>query len=223
MTDGPAKPLTRERLRTPRVAAYAGIVFSVLMGATMALIQSSIPLGTPYDSSWLDDRGDRVRLAVALAPFAGIAFLWFMGVIRDRVGDREDKLFSTVFFGSGLLFLGGLFVWLSLIGALMASVDADPEAWRGSPAFVFGMSMVDVMGGVVTLRMAGVFMFSTGTIWKRTQAMPDWLVWITWAIAILLVIGGPSIRLLRLAFPAWVLVVSLFVLRVEDRFADEPG
>lgn len=223
MSGGEAQPLTRDQLRTPRVAAYAGILFAVLMGTSMGLIQQSIPLATPYDSGWLDDRASQVQLAIALVPFAGIAFLWFMGVVRDRIGAREDKLFSTIFVGSGLLFLGGLFVWVSLLGALLASAEADPGVWRDTGAFVFAMSMAKVLGGIVTLRMAGVFMFSIGTIWMRTHAMPRWLVWVTWALAVMLLIGGASVRLLRLVFPAWVFVVSLVILRVQGRHADEPA
>ena len=45
-----------------------------------------------------------------LAPFAGIMFLWFVAVIRDQVGEREDRFFATVFFGSGILFVALLFV-----------------------------------------------------------------------------------------------------------------
>jgi hypothetical protein len=43
-------------------------------------------------------------LALYLVPFAGIAFLWFIGVLRDRLGELEDRFFATVFFGSGLLY-----------------------------------------------------------------------------------------------------------------------
>jgi hypothetical protein len=35
--------------------------------------------------------------------------LWFIGVLRDRLGQLEDRFFATVFFGSGLLFLAMLF------------------------------------------------------------------------------------------------------------------
>lgn len=35
--------------------------------------------------------------------FAGIAFLWFMGVVRSHLGDLEDQLFSSALFRSGLL------------------------------------------------------------------------------------------------------------------------
>ena len=51
-----------------------------------------------------------IRLSLNLVPFAGIAFLWFIGVVRESLGDVEDRLFSTVFLGSGLLFLAMLFV-----------------------------------------------------------------------------------------------------------------
>ena len=81
--------------------------------------------------------------------------------------------------------------------------------------------MIKVTGSVVTLRMAGAFMFSSGTIWSRTKVMPRWLVWLTFLMALVLLLGGPSLRLLRLGFPIWVFVVSLFILRVKDQGADD--
>ena len=51
-----------------------------------------------------------VAIAVNLVPFAGIAFLWFIGVIRDRIGQHEDRFFATVLLGSGLIFVAMLFV-----------------------------------------------------------------------------------------------------------------
>ncbi len=57
------------------------------------------------------DAGNRrlIGWSLHLVPFAGIAFLWFIGVVREQLGDVEDRLFSTVFLGSGLLFLAMLF------------------------------------------------------------------------------------------------------------------
>ncbi|MCP3991114.1 MAG: hypothetical protein GY724_18720, partial [Actinomycetia bacterium] len=212
-----------ERLRTPRVAAYAGIIFALLTGTSMALVQLSIPFSEPYESDWLVERPVQVSLAVALVPFAGIAFLWFMGVIRDQLGALEDQFFSTLFLGSGLLFLGSLFVWAAVLGAVLASHEAAPATWAGSGGFIFAMSMVKVISGVVILRMGGVFMFSSGTIWLRTEAMPRWLVWFTYGISLILVIGGPSVRAFRLSFPIWVLVVSILVLQVQGQLAHEDG
>jgi hypothetical protein len=68
--------------------------------------------------------------------------------------------------------------------------------------------------------MAGVFMLSTGTIWMRSGVVPRWMVWVTYALAILQVFG-PGISLwMTLVFPFWVLVVSLHFLLAR---ADTPG
>ena len=137
------------------------------------------------------------------------------------MGELEDQLFSSVFFGSALLFLGTYFVWTTIIAAVLASANADPDAWSNTGAYIFGRTMIKVMGGVVMLRMAGVFMFSSSTIWLRTKIMPRWLVYISIGLALVLVIGG-GFRPLRLVFPAWVFVVSLNILRT-DRLVDDRG
>lgn len=87
------RPITNQRLRTPRSAALAGIIVSLLLGTIAVLIQLSIPPVPPYDADWLSQQADRVSLAVTLTPFAGIAFLWFIGVIRDQLGELEDQFF----------------------------------------------------------------------------------------------------------------------------------
>jgi hypothetical protein len=221
MLNESTRSLTHDRLRTPRSAALAGIAFSLLLGASGVLIQLSIPPVPPYDPDWLVKQADRVSLAATLIPFAGIAFLWFIGVIRDQLGEMEDQFFSTVFFGSGLLMLGGLFAWMTIILSVLASFTAAPDTYPSSDAYIFGRSMIKVMGGVVALRMAGVFMFSSGTIWLRTKIMPRWLIWLTYLMALVLLIGGASFRSLRLGFPLWVFVVSLFILRASAQRIDD--
>jgi len=91
------RPLTRHRMRSPRAVALVVIIFSLLLGTSVVLIQLSIPDVPPYDAYWLSEQASRVTVAVILIPFAGIAFLWFMGVIRDQLGEMEDQFFSSVF------------------------------------------------------------------------------------------------------------------------------
>ena len=81
------EPLARE-LRTPRAAAVAGIIFSVLMITALVLLRLSSPPRPGAGGDWLSDPGKRAAVAVALnlVPFAGIAFLWFIGVVRSRDG-----------------------------------------------------------------------------------------------------------------------------------------
>ena len=218
MTPDSSRPLTREQLRTPRSAALAGIVFAVLLATTMVLIQVSIPDDRVYDPAWLRDRSTEVSLAVGLVPFAAIAFLWFVGVIRDQLGEREDRFFSTIYLGSGLVFLGLLMVWSGLIGAALATVAADPS-WADTSSFTFAASLVKVLGSTAMLRMAGVFIFSAGTMWMRTGVMPRIVVWLSYCLALVMLVGGGSMRPLRLAFPLWVLAVSVFLL-LADRSPD---
>ena len=68
-----------------------------------------------------------MALALNLVPFAGIAFLWFIGVLRDRLGEREDRFFATVFLGSGLLFLAMLFISAAVAGGIIIAHTADPQ------------------------------------------------------------------------------------------------
>jgi hypothetical protein len=73
-------------------------------------------------------------------PFAGIAFLWFIGVLRDRLGEREDRFFATVFLGSGLLFPAMLFASATVAGGIIIAYAARPQGLLDSPTFTFARS-----------------------------------------------------------------------------------
>ena len=125
-----AEGLTDAGLRTPRAAAVAGVAFSLLTLTSFALLWSAIPVDPQASGEWLAANTTEVALALNLIPFAGIAFLWFIGVIRDRLGQREDRFFATVFLGSGLLFLAMLFVAAAVVGAMLVAFKDDPAAGR---------------------------------------------------------------------------------------------
>ena len=93
----PARSLTKASLKTPKAAAIAGIVFSVLLLVFFWLIRSAVPADPLGSGAWLATSGRRVAFGLNLVPVAGIAFLWFIGVIRDRLGQLEDQFFATVF------------------------------------------------------------------------------------------------------------------------------
>src|SRR5579883_2000756 len=90
-------------LAPPRAAAVAGVVFSLLMTVSLVIVRLAVPQSHGDPGAWLSDptRRMEVRFAAQLVPFAGIAFLWFIGVLRNRIGAREDQFFATVFLGSG--------------------------------------------------------------------------------------------------------------------------
>jgi hypothetical protein len=212
----PDRPLTREALKTPRAAAIAGIVFAVLFTISMVLTRLAIPaeLGAQDASAWLEANSRKVQLALSLVPFAGIAFLWFVGVVRDRLGAREDQFFSTVFFGSGLMFLAMIFASAALAGGILSSYagGVEPATLAGSGVYTFNRAVMFTLMNVYAVRMAGVFMISLGSLWLRTRAMPRLAVFLTYGLAVVMLVSISSSLWLILVFPAWVFGISVFIL-----------
>ncbi len=66
------------------------------------------------------------------------------------------------------------------------------------------------------IRMAAVFMISLGVIWTRTHVMPRLFVLLTFVLAVLLVSSNLTFWL-TLVFPAWIFVISVFILIVSLR------
>ena len=209
--------LTGRRLTTPRAAAVAGILFSLLLGTSYVLIRSSIPADPADSGAWLAEQANTVALALGLMPFAGIAFLWFMGVVRDRLGHLEDQFFSTVFYGSGLLFLAMTFVSAALAGGLLASYALEPEKLIESGVYSFGRAVMWRITNIYAIRMAGVFMISLGTIWLRTGLMPRRWAILTYALALVLLLTIGHSLWVTLIFPEWVLAVSVTFLILNRR------
>lgn len=216
---------TLKSLTTPRAAAVAGVAFALLFGANLILIRSSLPEGAQPGSQWLDAAGGKMKIAAILMPFAGISFLWFIGVVRDGLGRLEDRFFSTVFLGSGLLFLAMAFI-TSAIGAGLAAANnaLGHDVLGQSEVALFGQMVVLALAKTYGLRMAAVFMISLATIWLRTHLMPRWLVYLTYLLAVSLLIASDVSMWLTLGFPIWVLIVSLLLLAragVFDALRDE--
>jgi hypothetical protein len=216
----PELAATRQALRTPRAAAIAGIVFSVLLSVSLVLIRLAIP-SDPHDAgAWVFDpaHSDSVRAALYLVPFAGIAFLWFIGVVRDRMGALEDRFFATVFLGSGLLFVAMLFVAAALAGGLLASLTQAGSSSNLLTSGVWPLGRV-LTSTLVTymMKMAAVFMISTATIALRIAIMPRWLGLLGYAGALVLLVIAGSVAWVELLFPLWVLLVSLDILLASLR------
>ena len=198
------------------------MLFALLFGAALVLIRTALPAGGELGSQWVDGAGGRLRLAVVLMPFAGIAFLWFIGVVRDGLGTLEDRFFTTVFLGSGLLFLAMIFVSTAVGAGLLASKEFVGEGDARTEVAAFGQGLLVALTNTYALRMAAVFMMSLATIWLRTRLMPGWLVIVTYLVALCVLVASDISLWMTVAFPVWVLVVSLVML-VRSGVIDLPG
>ncbi|MEV4333682.1 hypothetical protein AB0K02_24610 [Streptomyces sp. NPDC049597] len=193
-----------ERLGTPRAAGIAGVVFALLMAAAIVLVRIALPQGAGGDDVAVD-AGQRsaVQTALALLPFAGIAFLWFMGALREQAGDDEDRFVSTVFLGSGLVFVATLFASAAAAGTVL------DESQQHTP---FGRHFAYTLLTTYAMRMAAVFIFTTSAIGRRLGVFPRPLVVLGYVTGLILLVAGADLPWCELVFPAWALIVGLYIL-----------
>ncbi|MGO9768270.1 MAG: hypothetical protein ACLPSW_01720 [Roseiarcus sp.] len=202
----------RPGLRAPRAAAIAGIVFSILLICSLWLLWRSVPAGPLEAGSWLKASSERVSIALNLMPFAGVAFFWFLGVLRDRLGEKEDQFFATVFLGSGLLFLAMMFVAASAMASIILAHSAAPDALLGSATFAFARAFTHDIMHIYAFKMAAVFMITTSTLAINTQLTARWIAFLGYASAAFLLVGSGYLDWVFFIFPAWVLLVSVNIL-----------
>jgi hypothetical protein len=208
------------QLKTPRAAALAGVVFALLFGTVIVLIRLRMPEGMKDSSAWLSSNHTGIATAAVLMPFAGISFLWFIGVVRDGFGGYEDRFFASVFLGSGLLFLAMMFVATSVAAGLVSTNAGVVDAAAHAEVIDLGKMVVLSTTKTYAVRMAAVFMISAATIWLRTGLMPRWLALLSYLVALAILVVSDLSMWVTMTFPIWVLVVSgLFLARagVIDR------
>lgn len=219
---GDSQPIV-ERAK-PESAAVAGIVYALCAGASLLII-NGFPLGLSEAGwrQWIEDAGNRQSLYVALmlAGVSAIAFLWFVAVIRRRLGDREDKFFATVFFGSSLVYVG---LWL-----VAASLVASPSALKSLTDQTLGWdSYLLIQGfgyGIVSIavpRVQAIFVASTSVIVLRTGALPRWLGFLGIALAVVMFILPILWTPIGFGLPAFVAVTSVAVFFTR-RLTEAPG
>lgn len=204
-------------------AAVAGIVYSVLSAVAVVLFRQFEPTLPDQELlSWFGDEGNRwwPILGLNLATISSVAFLWFVAVIRRRIGDREDRFLQTVFLGSAFAWV---FSWLAGAVSLAAIPLAHGfvGAWAPSPDAIrvtFGLAAGWLL--VVGPKMQAVLIFSASTVFVRTKAVPIWLAYVGYAMGLVLFFMPLIWRPIFLGFPIWVLIVSVTILFA--RRSDQP-
>ena len=208
--------------RTPRAAALAGIAFAGILATVVVLLHAALPVGGDQ-SRWITDpsRRGQVSLALQLIPYAGIAFLWFIGVIRSQLADREDKLFATVFLGSGLLFVAMLFAAAANVGALLSQYSVSASVPTDQVRLVGAVStaLLSTFG----TRMAAVFTLVVTNLGRRAGIVPRWLLVVGYVAAVALLFSPPRTLWAVLLFPLWVFLLSVQILVVSFRTGSSEG
>jgi hypothetical protein len=204
-------------LRTPASAGVAGLVFAALFVVSILLLYKQPAQGSTAAeiAAWYLDNHAR-KLAVVgiyLVPFAGIAFLWFIAVIRAHIGEREDRFFATVFICSGVLFVAMMFAAAAAGGSSIAAVKFQGAPPPGPDTFVFARGLAYTFLYIYAVRAAAVFIISVSTLGLRTGTLPRWLVFLGYAVAVVQLVSVSYYKGIVLIFPAWVAIASVELLR----------
>jgi hypothetical protein len=219
---------TPSRLRIPRAlrsieaAAIAGLLHSALsLVATGLLLSSPDPAdGDQAIAEWYLDDGNQRKmiLAVNLLTVSSIMFVWFVAVIRRRVGERENRFFGTVFFGSALLLTGAWLVAAVFWAApAIAGQAFDMVPTAGTVAMTQAGAIT--MSSIVATRLEAVFIISTTTVGRLSEALPRWLVLGGYAVGLTLLLMPVPNVLLTWVFPIWVAIVSVVLLFRRDEIS----
>jgi hypothetical protein len=195
------------QLRAPWAASIAGILFSVMFTAALVLVRSAS-----------DPSGQSTAFVIGglyLAPFAGIMFLWFVAVIRDQLGEREDRFFATVFFGSGLLFVALLFTTAAVVSTATTLVEFLGGAELSTEGQAILRALAYTLLFAMATRAAAVFMLATATIGIKSGVFPRWFALVGYLLGFVLLVAVSFWDWFILVLPGWVAVVSLFILRRE--------
>ncbi len=203
----------------PRIVAISGIIFSGLFIVSLVLIRLAAPADPADPGAWLANSSflQAVRVAIDLVPFTGIAFLWFMGVLRNRIGALEDRFFATVFLGSGLLFVATLFGFAAVGGGLLETFAGSGHLPAQSEVYAVGRRISYVLMNVLAIKMAGVFIFATSSIGVRTGFLPRRLAIAGFAVGLVLLLVITDFAWIALLFPLWVLTLSGYILVADSR------
>lgn len=204
--------LIRERLRTPHASAIAGIIFSLLFTASLLIFWVSTPANPLGPATAVINHLKVLSFSLNLLPFAGIGFLWFIAVVRDRLGEREDRFFATVFLGSGLLFIAMVFSAAATAGGIIMVLGSGSKNLIQGGAYVLARAEIHQTMHIYAMKMAAVFMISTSTISLQTRMFPRWMAFLGYALAIMLLLSVGTIEWIPLVFPLWVLLISLYIL-----------
>jgi hypothetical protein len=198
----------------PRVVAISGTIFAGLYIAGLVFARLAVPADPREPGAWLADPTLRswVRFALNVIPFTGIAFLWFMGVLRNRIGGLEDRFFATVFLGSGLLFVAMLFVAAAISKGLLDTFATEGSRPAGSETYAVGRAMGYALMNTYAVKMAAVFIIVTSAIGLRTAIFPRWMAFIGYALALVMLLTITDFAWIALVFPSWVLLLSGYIL-----------
>lgn len=204
----------RDRLTSFEVAAVAGVVCAVCWSISLRGLLGRPGLGASEDElrrHYADVGADATAVQLALMILGTVAYLWFVGVVRSRLGARESRLGGTVFLGASVLFTGLLLVGGAALAAPSILVElGGQQPDPGAASMVRALAAIIL--SVFAPRVATLVMFSVATLSRRAGALPRWLIVLTYVLGVVEFVNVTISTPILYVFPAWIALVSVVVL-----------
>lgn len=207
-------------------ASIAGLVFAVLSFTSVTLLARLPSASDPAEIAAFYGSDHERRLdftALTLAVFSAIAFLWFLAVVRRRVGDREDRFFATVFFGSGVVYVATMLVGSAVLAGPSLAIDRADGMAPDQPVYSLMVGIGYGLLLVVVPRIQAIFVITASTLVLRTGILSRWVAIVGYVIAALLLAVPLLTRPSGVGLPVWVGLMSLLLLLQKEGIGVDRG
>jgi hypothetical protein len=164
-------------------------------------------------AAWVTGNETEIITGTIVFGFGVVLFVWFLGALRVQLSEAEG--------GSGQLsavaFAGGLATGLMMMATYLpwAKAAFDNENMT-DPAVEAVVQMGDSFFGGVEL-FAIPLLVGTGIVARRTGALPKWLAWFSFALALILAIIPIGWAGVLLGLPLWTMITAIVLYRTGAR------
>jgi hypothetical protein len=210
----------RRRATPVEVAAVAGLVSGLGWIVSLRGLLASPGLGATQEeiAAYYTAPGAAGPTGVYLGVLvvSTLAFLWFVGVVRSRLGPSESPMVGTVFLGGSVVMAGLLLLGAAAVAAPAFLLDAGGQVPDPGAAQLARATGVAILVGF-TPRVATLIMFTSATLSRRAQALPRWMIVLTYLVGVVEFVNVTVAEPVLYVFPAWVALVSTVLLLRHDR------
>ncbi|MBD0841170.1 MULTISPECIES: hypothetical protein [unclassified Streptomyces] len=193
----------------------AGVASGVLMLVALLVIFAGGPDTEGRDGlretlAFYSDDGnlDRTEGMAVMLLLSALLFLWFLGALARLAGNRSHLVLAGGAVYAALLMIA------TLAGSIYAISANNTDSFQVGP----GTAMVALLlldmayaGFVAAMAAAAVLLFTVWRVAVTTRAVPAWLGWCAFAIAVLSLAGPFSAWLTVLLMPLWTLAAGLLL------------
>jgi hypothetical protein len=195
-----------------RLAALAGIA-AVVLGIVGIVVQGEPPEERDEAASalgadllrWYSDETDTILAGGFIFQLGALFFLIFLVALRGRLGTVEGPNGFLTLLASGAGIALTVF-FLAAPGGDMAGASNDEEL---TPESALALRLLGDGFFIGAQLSAALFVAATGLLIVRLRALPVWLGWFSFVLALLLLIPPIGWAGLIFVMPLWIIATSL--------------